>query len=426
MFDAKIVFLKEISSQLAEANTACAQLGKEPPDQAALETLEFFFHRIAGSAHHADFSTLGHLAAICESMVIQCKKGTIPTSTVGAGIFLEGIQAVEAVLKRHAENLVAAQKRGDSKDSEMSSISLPIGDDETQFRVMIVDDDAFTTGFIKDCLEKANFLVTICNRSMQALQMIDEERPDLIVLDVLMPEIDGFGLCQRIRQNPGMLLTPIIFLTRKDNLEQRIRGFEVGGNDYMVKPFEPEELVARVRSHLSRLSTLHDMAIRDGLTRCYNQRHFKVRLEQEIARAKRYGYEASLLIIDIDRFKAINDTHGHLVGDMVVSTIAGLINATVRSTDMVSRYGGDEFAVLLIHAGRSEADLLASRIFKRIKDFPFVVDPEKEIKKTIYVTVSLGGAVLRRQDDGVKSFIERADQGLYQAKEAGRDQIRLL
>ncbi len=140
-----------------------------------------------------------------------------------------------------------------------------------------------------------------------------------------MPGIDGFELCRRLRAQAALSLTPILFLTRKDDVEERVRGLEAGGDDYLAKPFAPAELVARVRSHLQRLSVLREMPTRDSLTRCFNQRYFKLRLEQEIARARRYRTELALGLFDIDHFKQVNDTHGYPVGDWVLAHLADLV-----------------------------------------------------------------------------------------------------
>ena len=218
----------------------------------------------------------------------------------------------------------------------------------------------------------------------------------------------------------------MIFVTRKGDVEQRVRGLEVGGNDYIAKPFEPQELVARVRSHLQRLAALRDMAIRDGLTRCYNHKYFKMRLEQEIARARRYKMELALGILDIDHFKQVNDAHGHAAGDAALVHLANLIGLSVRSTDVVARYGGEEFGILLVQAGVAEASIITGRIRERIAQHGFSVPSIStggEMAK-VPVTVSIGVTQFNAADN-LQGFLERADRALYEAKNGGRNQVRV-
>jgi two-component system, cell cycle response regulator len=244
-------------------------------------------------------------------------------------------------------------------------------------------------------------------------------------MDVVMPGVDGFDLCRRVRAHPALQFTPIIFVTRKGDVEQRVRGLEVGGNDYIAKPFEPQELVARVRSHLQRLATLRDMAIRDGLTRCFNHKYFKMRIDQELQRARRYKSELAVAMIDLDHFKMVNDTWGHTAGDAVLAHISDILAASVRTTDVVARYGGEEFGVLLIQAGQSEALIISNRIRERIAGYNFVVPvAEGQPEQRIPITVSVGVAQLE-PGDTLQSLLSRADTALYEAKNGGRNQVRV-
>jgi len=254
--------------------------------------------------------------------------------------------------------------------------------------------------------------------------MIEEELPDLIVMDVVMPEVDGFELCRRVRQHPAMQFTPIIFVTRKGDVEQRVRGLEVGGNDYISKPFEPRELVARVRSHLLRLANLREMAIRDGLTRCFNHKYLRMRLDQEVSRARRYTHPLAFAMLDADNFKTVNDTWGHATGDIVLVQLANVVAASLRTTDVVARYGGEEFALIMVHAGVKEAELVCDRIRERVAAHQFIASGDKQ-EQRIPMTVSIGIAEFAQKTDSWKSLIQRADQALYAAKEAGRNQVRI-
>src|SRR5207253_976675 len=228
-------------------------------------------------------------------------------------------------------------------------------------------------------------------------------------------DIDGFDVCRRVRANPALQLVPIIFVTRRGDVEERVRGLQVGGNDYVAKPFDAPELVARVRSHLSRLSALREMAIRDGLTRCYNHKYFKMRLEQEMVRAQRYGSALSLGLLDVDHFKQVNDTHGHPSGDAVLAHLASLLIASVRSSDIVARYGGEEFAFVLVEAGAQEAASVARRMRARVEAHEFEVAGAASLR----ATASIGLAEAQQQDSPA-ALVQRADAALYQAKAQGR------
>jgi len=246
---------------------------------------------------------------------------------------------------------------------------------------------------------------------------------------VMMPTIDGFELCRRVRQHPALQFTPIIFVTRKGEVEERVRGLEVGGNDYIAKPFEPQELVARVRSHLNRLAALREMAIRDGLTQCYNHKFFRLRVGQEVARAHRYGAPLAVAMIDVDRFKNVNDTYGHRAGDMVLSHLGGIVVASVRATDVVARYGGEEFAILMVQAGADEARIVCGRLRERIAGHRFLFSPDDQGRAqevAISITVSIGIAQLAAKPDSVEALLGRADSALYEAKRAGRDCVRVF
>jgi diguanylate cyclase (GGDEF)-like protein len=286
-------------------------------------------------------------------------------------------------------------------------------------RVLVIDDDLVSARATEAVLRAAGFLTASCCDPADAYEAILRESPDLIILDVLLGDLDGFDVCRRVRSNPALQLVPIIFVTRRGDVEQRVRGLQVGGNDYLAKPFDPPELVARVRSHLSRLSVLREMAIRDGLTRCYNHKYFKMRLEQEMVRAQRYGSALSLGLLDVDHFKQVNDTHGHPSGDAVLAHLASLLIASVRSSDIVARYGGEEFAFLLVEAGAQESLIVAERMRARVESHEFEVPGGARLR----ATASIGLAEAQAKETAA-ALLQRTDAALYQAKAQGRNRVR--
>jgi diguanylate cyclase (GGDEF)-like protein len=420
-FELKLVFLRELEENHRRAQPAVEALAKTPSDAASLSEVRAFFHKLAGTAAAVDLALLGQLAAVCERAADLLRDGAVRDPAAAVAMLSEGMLGVASVLRSHGSGAGAAA--GARATSPALSAPAPSGSEPS--KILVVDDDPFSANLVTTTLRSAGFVSSPCTDSSQAFAAIEAERPDLIILDVDMPVIDGLALCRRVRAHPGMQLTPILFVTRRSDANQRVAGLEAGGNDYIAKPFDPRELVARVRSHLQRLFALEDMAVRDGLTRCFNHHYFKMRLEQEVARSRRYGSPMSLVMFDVDHFKRVNDTYGHPAGDAVLAQLAGLALASVRSSDVVARYGGEEFAILLIEAGAREASIVANRFRERVAAHAVLHQGAGAASSVeLRVTVSAGVAELWA-GESMPSLLQRADGALYQAKAGGRNQIRL-
>jgi diguanylate cyclase (GGDEF)-like protein len=421
-FELKLIFLRELEANYRVARDQLDVLLKQPSDPAAMSALRSFFHKMAGASHAADLPLLGHLAAVCE-------RATDVAIAVGSfdrflPLLGDGMNGVLSVLESHGS---VPPRAAPWPVNEKGMTQPGVGEERVLSKILVVDDDVFSANLIDNCLRSAGFMSSYCCDSQKAMETISSELPDLIVMDVVMPGIDGFDLCRRVRSHPAMQLTPIIFVTRRGDVEQRVAGLEAGGNDYIAKPFEPQELVARVRSHLQRLAALRDMAIRDGLTRCYNHKYFKTRLAQEITRCRRYKSELTLGLLDVDHFKQINDAHGHQTGDAVLAHLGGLVLASVRSTDVVARYGGDEFGLLFVEAGLKEASVITTRLLERVglRNHPIVREDDTLTKlPPISMTVSVGVAGLLPEDT-METLIRRADTVLYEAKATGRNRVKI-
>lgn len=427
-FELKLAFLRELGAGHKRALGAYERLLRQPTDRKALEELHDFFHRIAGTADSVGLPLLGRHASTCEQLARLASDGRISTPEKVVPILSDGMAGVTAVLDEHG---VSPHEVPHARYIDASaSVTQPSwnSDERVLSKVLVIDDDSFSAGLIDTCLRSAGFMSSTCTDPERALAVINSELPDLIILDVVMPKLDGFDLCRRVRAHPALAFTPIIFVTRKGDVEQRVRGLEVGGNDYIAKPFEPQELIARVRSHLQRLAALREVAIRDGLTRCYNHKYFKVRLQQEIARAQRYKTALTVGMIDVDHFKQVNDSYGHIAGDAVLARLSEIVVASVRSTDVVGRYGGEEFGLLLVQAGAEEAKIITNRLRERVarQRFPLPeLTSQQAADSEIPVTVSIGVAQLVPEDD-LETLLHRADQALYEAKAGGRNQVRVV
>ena len=248
--------------------------------------------------------------------------------------------------------------------------------------------------------------------------------PDLILLDVDLPSLTGFEVCQRLKEDPATLQVPVIFLTGASEVYTKVQGFDLGAVDYVTKPFEPAELRARVRAAL-RTKRYHDLlAARshvDGLTGVWNRSYFNQRLGEEISAARRYGRTVSLVMMDLDRFKELNDGFGHPFGDHVLQTVGDILHENVRATDAPCRYGGEEFALVLTETPEDGACVMAERIRAQIADFPF-----RPKDRHVQVTASFGVACstsFDRESLSVSRLITAADDALYRAKSEGRNRV---
>jgi diguanylate cyclase (GGDEF)-like protein len=416
-FELKLIFLRELGTGYATAKIAHEALRADPADRPAIDTLRQFFHRIAGTAETVGFPLLGRLASACEAMGEALLEGTMQPSRKSLQALGEGVAGVAWVLEAPSKEESAPEREPPAQAEALQTAALGGAQ-----RILVVDDDPFSARLVDSVLRGAGFQSTFCCDPDKAFQTILSENPDLIILDVVMPRMDGFRLCQRVRAHPGLQLTPIIFVTRKGDVEQRVRGLQLGGNDYVAKPFEPQELVARVRSHLQRLSELRELAIRDGLTRCYNNKYFKMRMEHELFRARRLGTGLVLGMLDVDHFKRLNDSYGHPAGDAVLSHLASILTASVRSSDVVARYGGEEFGFLLVEAAVPEATIITERLRERIARHRFEVPAVQNDLITLGCTVSIGLAALQPADTAA-SLLARADSALYEAKNTGRNRV---
>lgn len=290
-------------------------------------------------------------------------------------------------------------------------------------RVLLVDDSVDFQRLVAAHLKSSEFEFRWAESGPAALRMLASFSPDVILLDVDMPGMDGYDVCRRIRECPDWMAIQIIFLTVAGRPDQIARGLDAGGNGYLTKPHEPNELVARVRV-AARIKELHDrlahQAQIDGMTGLSNRTFFHRRLNEELERSRRHSKCVGLVLIDIDNFKMINDSHGHLVGDEVIKHFSAELRRCARQSDVVARLGGDEFAMLLPEQDLSGACQCAERIRRRIGAAPFVVNQQEYA-----LTASLGVASLLDSIPDPLWLISRCDEALYLSKTNGRNRVSL-
>jgi diguanylate cyclase (GGDEF)-like protein len=300
---------------------------------------------------------------------------------------------------------------------ELSSEAKPL--DPPRQRVLIIDDDPLIASLVGSLLSDDPIELIFACGGEAGLIAAEQQQPDLILLDVEMPGVDGFEICRRLKSNRATVALPIVFLTGAASIEQKILGWELGAADYVLKPFEPAELRARVRSSL-RTKALVDMlgrkALLDGLTGLYNRAYFDQRLAQSLAMHRRTGHPFACMLIDVDHFKSVNDRFGHPFGDRVLTGVGAALKSGCRQEDVVCRYGGEEFVVLTPGALRCGTGILAERLRVSVEQIPFSHEGQP-----VRVTCSIGvsDSTVQAPDDVVGS----ADRCLYQAKHAGRNRV---
>lgn len=290
--------------------------------------------------------------------------------------------------------------------------------------VLIVDDIDFNAKFIEDIL-KDDYLVVTVHSGRECLAYVEHEKVDIVLLDIIMPEMDGYEVCQKLKANPKTRKIPVVFLSVKGEIEDETKGLELGAIDYMIKPVCASVIKARIKNHLELKKyqdLLEKLSFVDQLTGAFNRRYLDEALKKEWRCALRTGELLSVLLIDIDFFKGFNDCYGHLEGDRCLQKVVAVLKKSVlRAGDIVTRYGGEEFIVIL----PATAPDGAKKVAKRIQDHLAVLQIENagsEVSQ--YVTVSIGMvSVLAKDLIDEKGIIEMADFALYEAKNRGRNKI---
>lgn len=289
-------------------------------------------------------------------------------------------------------------------------------------RILVVDDQPANIQTLYQVL-KGDYDVSMATDGSQAIAQCQRRAPDLILLDVVMPGIDGFEVCRRLKTDAALRDIPVIFVTARDSAEDETLGLEVGAVDFIAKPISPPVVRARVRTHVAlkrQADLLRSLAFNDGLTGVANRRWFDERLQVEWLRCRRNRMPLSLILLDLDHFKAYNDHYGHQAGDDCLRAVAAAMKARLgRPADLLARYGGEEFVCLLPETPLDGAMAKADDLGRAVQDLGIA---HAAATTAPVVTISRGvAALLPEQGHEPAELLQRADAMLYAAKHAGRN-----
>jgi len=288
-------------------------------------------------------------------------------------------------------------------------------------------------------LRREGYEVAVAPDGRDAIRRVRSEPPDLVLLDMILPDMDGLEVLRIIKAGSEENFVPVILLSVKSDLDSRVAGLRIGADDFLAKPFADAEIQARAAAML-RIKSLQDqlrsakgqlekLSVTDGLTGLYNHRHFHERLAEEFRRSQRYADPVSLIMLDLDHFKNVNDRFGHPFGDRVLRDTAELLRSSVRDPDICARYGGEEFAIILPKTHLQGALAVAERIFRSLRAKRYALEqgpPGASAGEPVCVTASIGIAFFPSKDvTSAELLVKFADEALYQAKGEGRDTVCL-
>jgi two-component system cell cycle response regulator len=355
--------------------------------------------------------------------------GPIVVLTPDAGAAIEGGAddagaTPDEVARRVAARLKAPRAAPKaSEEEDLPPEPMPTNGKRAKPLILVVEDDEDARDVLAELL-KPRYDVESVGDGETAIQRAAEISPDLVLLDLFLPGLDGFGALTGLRRNPKTADLPVIFLSAQGDAETKSHGLSLGAADYLAKPFSEQELMARVDRTLkltAQKEHYRALAQTDGLTGLPNFRSFHARLEEEVARAHRYGLPLTCAMIDLDGLKQINDKLGHAAGNRAILAMADAVREELRDTDFAARYGGDEFVVLLPQTSADAGGLFAERLRRRL----LLVSEGAGLP----VRGSIGVAAVTAEElesaDAAEDLLRRADEALYKAKRSGRDRVEI-
>jgi two-component system, cell cycle response regulator len=280
-------------------------------------------------------------------------------------------------------------------------------------KVLLVEEEAAVKERVKGNLQRAGYLVLEANHGAEALSILNEQVPDIIISDAYLSSMSSIEFCRRVREKPLTAVVPFVLLMDEGDAEDSMMRLKIGADDYILKSASAEEVVVRIQAKVDRFRTLRELVHIDSVTQLYNRYYFDKTLADVLKISERYHHDVSLSILDIDYFKEFNDTFGHQTGDFVIKSVAQFIREKMREVDIVARYGGDEFVVVMPETSKGNAAKAMNRIQNELSNTSFHCDG---VQEPLQVSISFGIANYPTEAASDFELIQKADQALYAIK----------
>lgn len=408
--NAQKLFMDELKGKI----DAIQELLKNCKDQCTreeAERLERFFHSVSGTA-----STLGfhHLSSIGREWEVKLKnilkRGDVPDRAV-----LRDAHEAVNILKKKAEQMGANIKAPGTLAECGDYVNMP-----DRGKILLVDDDVAILKLLENAFTLECYKVYICDDSETAMDTIALVRPDIVILDLMMPKLDGYEILEKIKSMPEYSDMHVIILSARSDIDDKVRGIKAGADDYITKPFVITEVITRVEMIMRRSENYREKLLKDSLTDAYSRYYFNLRIAEELERFKRNGTIFSIAFIDMDHFKHINDKYGHQVGDCVLRELVAYIIANTRKCDSVFRYGGEEFVILMPDTTDEQAFVVIERLRKGFGEKTISVGDVD-----LNVTFSAGIRQVNEKTGSIDQIISDADKAMYYSKKCGRNRVSI-
>ncbi|MGI6622068.1 MAG: response regulator [Acetivibrionales bacterium] len=406
MAAAQKIFINELKNKINRMKSLLNN-GNKDFSEAEIKELTLFFHSINGTASTLELHSLSDIGSEWEEKLKRMGEDASDSFTVND--VYNVIDKIEKLSDSFDENGGA----DDNPDEGIEYVNIPL-----RGKILLIDDDIAVLKLLENAFTMEGYKVYICDDSVAAMETIAAVKPNIIMLDIMMPKMNGYEVLEKIKSRPEYADIYTIILSSKGDAADRIQGIRSGSDDYITKPFVIGEAIARVEMIMRRSKYYKEKLLKDCLTGAYSRYYFNLRISEETERYRRNGTIFSIALIDMDDYKHINDRYGHHAGDSLLKELADFVGRSIRKCDSIFRYGGDEFIIILPDTDDKKAYEIIERLRREFDNKPVYIDGEE-----LHVTFSAGIKQITGKERNIEQIINDADKAMYQAKKGGRNKV---